>query len=50
MPLSLPELLLSCCFDFTGIVQSLRSLALASSLQWSLWASGLSVFNRDLMG
>lgn len=49
-PLTLPEILVSCCFDFTGIVQSLRSLTLASSLQWSLWASGLSVFIRGLMG
>lgn len=40
-PLSLHELFGSCYFDFTGMAEPLRSLALASSLQWvplGLWA------------
>lgn len=49
-PSSLREPFASCCFDFVGTAKPLQSLALASSLQWSLWASELSVFNGDLVG
>lgn len=49
-PSSFHELFASCCFDFAGTAKSLTSLTLASSLQWSLWASELSVFNGDLVG